>query len=115
MLHFVLDDTEYEFDQNKLALFEALAIKKELGLTVAGMQAGMRDLDPEALIAVVWLSKKRAGEAVRIQDIDFDVMELIGTFRHVQPPGETADPPVGPASQDGSDTGMTPNSDAPPI
>lgn len=111
-LFFTVDGTEYEFDQNKLALAEAIAIKKVTGLTVVGFQSGLKEMDPEALQAMVWLAKRRAGMATRLQDVDFDVVDLCATMRYEAPP-DAADPPSGQPTQTGSDSGTTPSDDAP--
>lgn len=112
-LFFTVDGTEYEFDQNKLALAEAIAIKKATGLTVVGFQSGLKEMDPEALQAMVWLAKRRAGMATRLQDVDFDVVDLCATMRYEAPPDATADPQSGQPTQTGSDNGTTPSADAP--
>lgn len=108
-LFFTVAGTEYEFDQNKLALTEAIAVKKTTGLTVKSFQEGLQEMDPEALQAMVWLARKRAGEAIRLQDVDFDVVALCATLRYVEPPGAETDPPSGQPTQTGSDNGMTPS------
>lgn len=111
-LFFTVGGTEYEFDQNKLALVEAIAVKKAAGLTVKAFQEGLTEMDPESLQAMVWLAKKRAGEAVRLQDVDFDVVDLCQTMRYEAPEGES-DPPSGQPTPTGSDNGMTPSGVAP--
>jgi len=115
MLYFTLDDREYEFDQNRLALSEAIAVKRANGLTVRGLQEGLQDMDPDALQAMVWLAKRRAGDAVRMVDIEFDIVELSRSIRYDEPPGEQADPTVGQPIPDGSPSGMTPSSVEPGI
>ena len=112
-LFFTVGGTEYEFDQNKLALIEAIAIKKAIGLTVKSFQEGLQAMDPEALQAMVWLARKRAGEAIRLQDVDFDVIALCSTMRYVKDPGVESDPPSGQPTQTGSDNGMIPSGAAP--
>lgn len=113
MLLFHLDGADYQFDPNTLDLDEAKTIKKVSGLTVRRFQEGMQDLDADALQAMVWLTKTRAGEAVRFADIKFDIIPLISSFRQEVPPGEPGDPPVGQPTTAGSDNGTTP-SDAEP-
>lgn len=114
-LFFTVAGTEYEFDQNKLALIEAIAIKKAIGLTVKSFQEGLQEMDPEALQAMVWLARKRAGEAIRLQDVDFDVVALCSTLRYVDDPGVESDPPSGQPTPTGSDNGTTPSGAVPTI
>lgn len=115
VLHFTHNGKDYEFDRNKLALTEAISLKKASGFTVRGFQDGLNDLDPEALQAMVWLAKQRAGEAVRMQDIDFEIYELCGTLRNEEPASEQPDPPAAPPIPDGSGAGMTPSGGEPSI
>src|SRR5947199_5118912 len=112
-LFFTIDGTEYEFDQNKLALSESIAVKKVTGLTVKTFQEGLGEMDPEALQAMVWLAKRRAGEAVRLQDIEFDVVAFSKSLRNEDAPGEQTDPLSGQPTPTGSNNGMTPSDDAP--
>lgn len=111
-LFFTVDGTEYEFDQNKLALAESIAIKKAIGFTVRDFQEGLTTMDPEALQAMVWLAKRRAGVATRMQDIDFDVVALCSTLRYEEPAAAEVDPPQGLPTQTGSDNGTIPSDDA---
>lgn len=107
MLTFTVDGDDYEYDQNKLDLTEAIIIKKELGLTIADYLEGNRRLDPEALKAMVWLAKRRAGEAVKLRDLTFDCMALIGSLKNDPMPGAAEpDPPVSQGDPTGSDNGM---------
>lgn len=108
-LFFTLDDTEYEFDQNKLALAEAIAVKVESGLTIKAFQEGLTEMDPYALKSMVWLAKRRAGIKTRYEDIEFDVVGFSKTLRVEDPAGEQADPPSGQPTPTGSDNGMIPS------
>ena len=113
MIHFTLDGTDYEFDDNKLALKEAIAVKQETGLGVRLFQFGINMSEPEALQAMVWLAMKRSGTAVRFADVDFDCVELLRNLRRVDPEGDATDPPSASATPTGSSNGSTP-SDAEP-
>jgi hypothetical protein len=112
-LFFTLDDTEYEFDQNRLALAEAVAVKVESGLTIKAFQEGLAEMDPYALKAMVWLAKCRAGVKTRYTDVEFDVVSFAKTLRVEDPPrqlqvvGEQVDPQSGQPTPTGSNNGMT--------
>ncbi|MGH8575347.1 MAG: hypothetical protein ACREXJ_00175 [Gammaproteobacteria bacterium] len=124
MLRFTHDGQEYEFDPDKLPLAEAIMVKKHTGMGMAPYMQGLRDVDPEAIQAMVFLAKRRAGEKVKFEDIDFDLIELAGSLKRDPTPAERADAepdaepdtrraagepadPTWPGSSDDSVTGMT--------
>lgn len=115
MLQFRLNDTEYEFDQDKLPLSEAINVKLATGYGVQAFMHGITEMDPIALRAMVWLAKQRAGEAVRIQDIEFDVLDFCGSLNELRPgeESEAVDPTTPEPNSTGSDTGTTPPNDEP--
>lgn len=93
MLTFDYDGQTYEFDQNKLDLTEAIAVKVETGgMTIKAFQLGINELDPDALKAMVWLSLRRAGTAVRYADVTFDVVELLSSIKNTDGTADAADP-----------------------
>lgn len=93
MLTFDYDGQTYEFDQNKLDLTEAIAVKVETGgMTIKAFQLGINELDPESLKAMVWLSLRRAGTAVRYADVTFDVVELLSSIKNTDGTADAADP-----------------------
>jgi len=95
MLTFGHNGKEYEFDQNKLDLSEAIAVKVVTGgMTIKAFQIGMQELDPEALKAIVWLAKRRAGEAVKYDGVTFDVVELMSSMKQTTPAGEATETPT---------------------
>lgn len=70
----------YELDDSKLNVEEARAIKTNTELGVVQWSQGLLDGDPDALCAMVWLAKKRAGEAPKWADVfklDLDLMDLM--------------------------------------
>lgn len=117
MLLFTLDDgTEYEFDQDRLPLAEAIAVKTAAGLGITDFLVGIRNMDPVALKAMVWLVRKRAGEAVRFADVEFEVFRFCESLRQTDTQeDEDAVPPVQEPTMSGSDTGTTPPSGVPAI
>lgn len=73
-----LDGTTYEVDLDHVSVKEMRQLKEHGGLTVASLAAGWLQGDVDAIQGVVWLGKRRAGEAVRWQDLDeVDLMPLI--------------------------------------
>jgi hypothetical protein len=55
------DDQEYSFDIEDITRSEAAYIKRQKGLTLGGLLAGMADLDPDALDGMFWLMLKQNG------------------------------------------------------
>lgn len=97
MLRFVLEDIKYEYDDSTLTVKEARVIKKNTGFGLVTWAQGLQIGDPDALVAMVWLAKTRAGEAVRWQDFDnFDLatLDLLSGSEDDEPEGDDVDPPV---------------------
>ena len=68
----------YDFDDTKLSVKEARTIKELTGLGISQWGEGIRDGDPDALVAMIYLAKKRSGEAVRWRDLDdLDLMNEV--------------------------------------
>jgi hypothetical protein len=114
VITFTLDGQSYEFDDNKLALKEALAIKEHTGLGVRMFQLGLNMSEPAALQAMVWLSKTRAGTKIRFEDVDFDCYDLLSNLRNTAVTRDAADPTAGQEMKTGSSNGTTPGSDETP-
>lgn len=77
MLRFSLNGEKYEYDDTSLTVKEARVIKKNAGFGLVTWAQALQEGDPDALVAMVWLAKTRAGEAVRWQDFDnLDLAQL---------------------------------------
>lgn len=73
----------YDFDENKLRLTEAYALKNMTarpdlgfgGYTVKSWQGALNEMEPDALAFLVWLVRTRAGEQVEFtpEALDFDL------------------------------------------
>lgn len=97
-MQIVVDGTEYDFDTATLRVGEMRALKKASGMKIKDFTEGLADADPDALTALVWLAKRRAGEHIKFDDLDFE----LGDFDVIEPDdpqdaagdGDTpADPP----------------------
>lgn len=64
------DDTEWEFDENTLFVDEARIIQKHSGYGVNELSQGLQKGWPDALVAMLFLTKRRAGVAVQWKDFD---------------------------------------------
>lgn len=63
----------YDYDAARLQVNEAILIHQLTGLNLQKWQAGLGDMDPYAVKALVWLIKRRAGEQVEWEALDFDL------------------------------------------
>lgn len=66
----MIGDKEYEFEDDKLLVKDARLIKKLTGMGLKSFSEGIKDGDPDALCAMVFLAKRKAGEAVQWKDLD---------------------------------------------
>lgn len=69
-MQFKIEGRTYEFDESRLTVAEARVIKKHAGLGLAEFGDGIRRGDPDAIVSMLFIAKRRAGEAVRWQDFD---------------------------------------------
>lgn len=91
MAKIVTSTGEYEWDNSRLMASEAMSIKTYTGKTVKEWNEGIAAFDTEALLALVWLARTRAGETVKFRDVDFD----LASFRIVGDDGEDTEEPEG--------------------
>jgi hypothetical protein len=70
MIKFDLVGTTYEYDDTSMTVSEARILKKHAGYGLRSWALALQDMDPDALVGLVFLAKRRAGEAVRWQDLD---------------------------------------------
>lgn len=102
MIRFKINGEPYEYDDSTLSVKEARIIKKNTGLGLVSWAKGLSEGDPDALVALVWIAKTRAGEAVRWQDLDdLDLVTLDLAA------GEEEVPPVKSPTLNGSRSGRT--------
>lgn len=73
-----LDGTTYDVDLDHVTVKEMRLLKEHGGLTVASLATGYMQGDVDAMQGLVFLAKRRAGEAVRWRDLeDLDLTALI--------------------------------------
>lgn len=60
----------YEYDPNSMSVGEARIIKKNTGYGLAQWGDELENGDPDALVALLYLAKKRSGEACKWSDFD---------------------------------------------
>lgn len=66
----------YEHDPNRLLNSEAITVKRLTSMTIPEWQTGLDGDDPEAVKALVFLLKRRAGEDPDWNTLDFDHAQL---------------------------------------
>jgi hypothetical protein len=78
LLKFTIEGRTYDYDETSMPVKEARLIKKHTGFGIVTMANGLREGDPDALVAMIFLAKRRAGEVVRWQDLDdLDLSKLV--------------------------------------
>jgi hypothetical protein len=89
MIKFTVGEDTYEFDDTAMTIDEARLIKKNAGMGMKSWALAMADMDPDALVGLIYLAKVRAGEAVRWSDlysIKFSDIDLIDDGDDAVPP-----------------------------
>lgn len=70
MIRFELGGTRYEYDDTMMTVKEARVIKEHTKMGLRSWALGLQDMDVDALVGLVFIAKRRAGEAIRWQDLD---------------------------------------------
>lgn len=104
MIKFGLGDSSYEYDDTSMTVAEARIIKKHAGMGLRSWALGLQDMDPDALVGLVFLAKRRAGEAVRWQDLDN--LDIAAISLVAEEDDADVDPPA-PATTRSSTSGRT--------
>lgn len=74
MIRVQVGEQTYQFDDSTMLNTEAMALKKFTGLGIRELMDGIGSNDPEAYTALVWLSRRRAGEGdLRYSAVEFDL------------------------------------------
>ncbi len=104
MIKFALGDTTYEYDDGTMTVAEARFIKKYASMGLRSWALALQDMDPDALVGLVFLAKRRAGEAVRWQDLD--TLDIASIALSAEEDDDDADPPA-PTTTRSSTSGRT--------
>lgn len=70
IIKLTVEGTEYEWDSDRLLVAEARELKTYTGFTPPRWLAALDEQDPDALAALIYMAKKRAGESLRFSDLD---------------------------------------------
>lgn len=74
----VYEGETLDFNLDDITVREAMYLKMKLGLTLLGLDQGLANGDPDALLAIYWLIRKHSngGKPVDIDELDFKVVAL---------------------------------------
>lgn len=92
---FELDGKTYEY-KGYLSAADALLVKQHTGLTIVQMFTTLQYGDPGALVALVFITKRQAGERVTWDDVvdqidgNDDVFALLDSMEPIAAPEEPA-------------------------
>lgn len=75
------EDEELDFSLDEITVSQATTLKRKLGLTLIGLDAGLSDGDPDALRAVYWLMQTQAGKRVDIDSVDFKIVKFANAIQ----------------------------------
>lgn len=84
-----LADESWPFDDEELTLKDAFKIKAASGLGLKSFLSGVQDMEPLAVQTLIYFVRTKAGESVRLEDIDFRIAAL--SIEQVNTPAEGAD------------------------
>jgi hypothetical protein len=87
-----LGDESWPFDDAGLSLKDAFAIKSATGLNVPPFLQGIQEYNPASLQGLVWLLRHKAGENVRVEDVDFLLKDLSLEFAEPVVSADAPDP-----------------------
>lgn len=76
-MKFKIDDKVYEFDESRLLVREARELKHYTGMGLKQFGEGLQGGDADAIVGMLYLARRRAGEAVQWSDFDeYNIADL---------------------------------------
>ena len=125
IIKLTVEDTEYEWDSDRLLVAEARELKQYTGFRPNRWLEAVDEGDPDAIAGLIYLAKKRAGEQLKFSDLDTlnyaDIdMEVVAPPAEEEQQGKQAgeqaevQPGVDPTPASG-ETGTTPTAGTSPI
>lgn len=101
-MYLTVNGKTYEYDGSKLSVNEAILVLEKTGLGVKALMEALKELDPRAFKAVVFMAQRRAGEKIVWDDVDFDIIEVASSMRADEAEKQVTGP-------DPTDPGSSPN------
>lgn len=77
-VHF--EDRDWEFEDDKVQLKQAMVFHQEYGLTLRAWQDGVKDLDPRSIACSYWLMLQQNGVVRPLRDVDFDTLAFMMAY-----------------------------------
>jgi hypothetical protein len=71
-----LDGQSWMFDEDDITIQDAYMLKSVTGMGLRGFFEGLQDMDPQCLQALVWFLRRKAGEQVQMDEVNFKVTSL---------------------------------------
>jgi hypothetical protein len=71
---------EYAYSPGEVRVKEGIVIKVHTGLGLLSWERACRDLDPQAIQALLWLIKSRNGEPCEVAMLDFDILAFMTAY-----------------------------------
>ncbi|HEY3261365.1 MAG TPA: hypothetical protein VGJ95_14040 [Pseudonocardiaceae bacterium] len=92
----VVEGKPYEWDEAELTIADFRTIKQSCGMTPKAFAMALDEGDPDALAALVFLAKRKAGEQVNYADLGTLRIAKIGAMSDegTSPPQARPDPTV---------------------
>lgn len=67
---------DYAFDLDEIDVDQATLIKRKFNLNLLGLEAGLREGDPDSLRAIYWLMLAQNGERANIDNVKFKIVKF---------------------------------------
>lgn len=90
MLHITVNGETFKYEADKLLNTEAMALQKVTGMKVSEWADALKEGDPFAQTALVWLLYRRDRRTTAFDDIEFDMAAVEVVDDEEKP--ETVDP-----------------------
>lgn len=101
-MKFRLNGDTYEIpDPDGMSTKELREVKQNAGVGLRGLMQGLQEMDPDCVIAIIYVAKRRAGEKVSWSDFD-DIRPLADVEWPDE--GEEAEEETGEADESGPPT-----------
>lgn len=101
-MYLTVNGKRYDYDANKMSVNEAILVLERTGLGVKAFMGALKELDPRAFKAVVYLTLSRAGERPVWDELDFDLLEVAQSMKSDEVEVQATGP-------DPTDPGSSPN------
>ena len=73
-VHF--EDQDFQFEIEDIDVSQSRHIYKQTGLSVRGLLDGLKEINPDALVALYWLMKAQNGTVVDMGKVNFPILRF---------------------------------------